>query len=740
MRYTLTLWLCGGIAAPLLSAEQEVKPQPAEKAFQFQEGEDPVLPLKPLRPRTAAEQARVNALAWYAAGQMLQTRNDPGGALKAYKKAVEVDPTAVVVYRAAIPLAVSLNQIDDAVRWAQKAVELNPDDHQLLMQAGALLINRGDLSGAIELLEKAAKSPGIETESPLFVNLMRDLAILYSAAERKEDAAVAFEVVFNALQNPDKFKLDFRTRGQLLNNPATNYERMGQVFLDAKKTELALQAFQKAAESKKGPAAGNLSFNLAQVYLQADQGEKALEEIQKYIDQQRQSKGRVAYELLADILKKLDRSKDLLPRLEAAAEKDSRNSTLQFFLADQYVAADRLEEAEKLYKKTLESASELPGYIGLASVYRRQNKPAELLETLGKGYAEAGDLKGFTAEFKAIVADEKLLGAILENGDKLLAEDPPKIDFAAGYALANLAADGKKTEAAEKYYRFILSLRKERAGLVLEELGSHYAEVKKYAEAAKVYQEAVDDPALAENRPSFLYQLSRVLELGGNTEAALKAITSAQQVIPNDPLLRFQEGWVYYHSHRFDEAIERMEKLIADFPQPQARDIVRQAKFSLSNIHVLKGDLKKGEEILEEYFKNNPNDTSVNNDLGYLYADQGKNLDQAEKMIRKALDAEPENGAYLDSMGWVLFKRGKVEEALPFLEKAVKNSNVGGDETLWDHLGDVYDRLKNREKALQAWKKSLETATDAFYPDKKLLERVKEKIDNYEKKPDKPKP
>ena len=60
----------------------------------------------------------------------------------------------------------------------------------------------------------------------------------------------------------------------------------------------------------------------------------------------------------------------------------------------------------------------------------------------------------------------------------------------------------------------------------------------------------------------------------------------------------------------------------------------------------------------------NPDDAGVNNDLGYLYADQGKNLEKAEAMIRKAVQEEPDNGAYLDSLGWVLFKRGKVKEAV----------------------------------------------------------------------------
>lgn len=715
-------------------------PEASTEGFQFQELEDPVPRLKPTRPRGAADEARLDALAWFGTGRMLQDRGDLTGAFRSYRRAIDADPTALAVYKVAIPLAIELRQVDIAARWATKAVELDPADQQMLLHAANLLINRDDLPGAIRLLEQASKSPNLDKTSPQYVQMMRDLAVLYTAAERKEDAAASFEILFDALMHPEKFKLSPRDRTQLQSNPATSFERMGQVFLEAKKTDLALAAFQKAAESAKGPAAGNVSFNLAQVYLQSGQGEKALTELQKYIDSQRQSKGRAAYDLLAEILAKLDRSADLIPRLEAAAGKDPHNSTLQYFLAEKFADANRLDEAEALYKKTLDSAAELPGFVGLAGVYRRQGRPADVLDALARGYSEAGDLKGMTAEIKAVVSDEKLLTGILEAGAKRLDQQPPMLTFAPGYVLANIAAEAKKTDLAERVYRYLLSVRKERANLVYEELGSHLVEVKKYAEAAKVYREAADDDSVSDARPNFLFMLTYALELSGETKKALEAIAAAQQIIPNNPLLMSQEAWVYYHSHQYDEAIRRFEKLIAEFPQPQVRQIVRRAQYSLSNIHVLQGDVRKGIEILEAIYKESPNDISVNNDLGYLYADHGMHLEQAESMIRKALDAEPENAAYLDSMGWVLFKRGKAEDALPYIEKSIKISTGTGDETLYEHLGDVYDKLQQSAKSTEAWQKSLELARQGAYPDQKLIDRVTEKLKNRKQDPGKLKP
>jgi Tfp pilus assembly protein PilF len=191
------------------------------------------------------------------------------------------------------------------------------------------------------------------------------------------------------------------------------------------------------------------------------------------------------------------------------------------------------------------------------------------------------------------------------------------------------------------------------------------------------------------------------------------------------------------HARQWDEAITRFEKLRdtnADKPKVQ-----RLCQFSLSNIYVQRGDFRKGEEILERVLQVDPEDTQVNNDLGYLWADQGKNLDRAEKMIRKAIAAEPDNGAYLDSLGWVLFKLGKYEEAIAPIENAVKKS-TGGDATLWDHLGDVQIKLNQVEKAVESWQKALKSSEGDKFSDPQLIERLKDKLKQHASQTSLPKP
>src|SRR5260370_27522223 len=119
------------------------------------------------------------------------------------------------------------------------------------------------------------------------------------------------------------------------------------------------------------------------------------------------------------------------------------------------------------------------------------------------------------------------------------------------------------------------------------------------------------------------------------------------------------------------------------------------------------GDRGRAEKQLKRILDADPNDASACNDLGYLWADQGKNLAEAEKLIRKALDldrrqrsegpnvqldADRDNAAYVDSPAWVLFRRGQLAEARRELDRAVKLPGGGDDPLIWDHLAAVYFR------------------------------------------------
>jgi tetratricopeptide (TPR) repeat protein len=113
-----------------------------------------------------------------------------------------------------------------------------------------------------------------------------------------------------------------------------------------------------------------------------------------------------------------------------------------------------------------------------------------------------------------------------------------------------------------------------------------------------------------------------------------------------------------------------------------------------------------------------PDHPGAANDLGYHLADQGRNLDEAERLVRLAIavdaadrrktaDPDPHNAAYLDSLGWVLFRKGKSAEAKDWLEKAAALPDGAADGTVRDHLGDVCFRLGDKPAAKAHWEAAL---------------------------------
>ncbi|NOX54037.1 MAG: tetratricopeptide repeat protein [Planctomycetes bacterium] len=674
-------------------------------------------------------------MAWYLTGRLRQERGQFQKAMEAYQRAAELDPTRPEIYRALVATAVELKQNDKAIQYALKAIELNPNDFLLLRMVGTYLAARpGRLPQAIDLLQRAANSPAVSKRSGFYVTLMRDLATFYLLLRQPEKAADCLEIVFDARIHPEKYDLDARTRNELAKDRASSFQRIGQTFVAAKRYQKAIEAFNRAVQERRGRT-GTLSFDLAYAYFQTGNLDKALEHLQTYFDLQLQSKGRSAYELLAQILKKKGQADQLLPKLETLAKKDPQNATLAYFLAEQYVAANRLDDAEKLYQRTLAKSEDAAGYIGLATVYRKRKKPEQLLECLSKVLASEETARSHAAkieaELRAIAEDAEVLDGLLGIGRKQLQNKTKPLSFAAAYVLGRLAAQAKRTDDVIRFFRFALAQRNppQRMALLFEQFGEYLLDEKIYDEAAKVFRQAYDDPNLAPLRTYFAVRLSQALEMSEKTDEALRVIAEARKQ-RDTPQLELQQAWIYYHARRWDNAIKAFEEIVKKYESHEdqrIREIVRRCKLSLSNIYVEKGEIGKGEAILEKVLQENPDDPSVNNDLGYLWADQGKNLDRAEKMIRKALKAEPENAAYLDSMGWVLFKKGKFQEALQFLKKAAENSDRQ-DAVIWDHLGDCFEKLGQRDAAIDAWKKAIELAKTERHPDKKLIDRVKKKL------------
>ena len=125
------------------------------------------------------------------------------------------------------------------------------------------------------------------------------------------------------------------------------------------------------------------------------------------------------------------------------------------------------------------------------------------------------------------------------------------------------------------------------------------------------------------------------------------------------------------------------------------------------------GMVDKAAELLKQCLEMEPNgqfSAEACNYLGYMWVDRGEHLEEAGELIKKAISLEPDKGEYLDSLGWLYFKKGEPERALTELlraQESILRETKKDDATVLEHIGDVYSKLGKTTEALSYWQKSL---------------------------------
>ncbi len=736
---------------------QTTSPKLPPRVLPRQPGDDVVEPLT--RPLPAGVQKQLEAESWFMAGKVEQRAGRDEAAYRAFLKALEFDSAAAAAYRELIPLAFKLNRTREAADFARKAIALDPNDYEVLQQLAMLAAASNQLDDAVRYTEQALKSNRLEKFSAANVILNRDLMRLAAASRKMDRAAEACDVLFDALKDPTKYGLDARAQRTL----AMQTDLIANVYMAAGRIDRAIEVFLEQSRVR-GGRPGDHNFQLARLYFaekKYDESERQLREFLKTHPREI-----AAYQLLGQILQATGRETELVPTLEELAAGDRRNAALQYFLADRYVEAGRLDEAEKLIRKAMRSSGSPAGYLGLAEIYRRQHKPKELLDVLSRLYLAGVDAAPVV---RPVAGDRELVDALIAHAQQVQSSGSDSLGFAANYMLGRItAAADRSAEAIEFLQAAMKQARGGQLAVVGLDLGTQLLVADRYADAAKAFETALEQPANTDEerrRKVFLfYRLAQAREFADETEPALRALRQAQAMPEGDlPLLHYQEAWTYVHSGQLDKAEPKLQDILARYqtdPDTTARarlllasvhtqqrkfataiseyesiladyagsaETVRTARMQLSGLYISKGDQPAAESILELVLKDDPDDPGVNNDLGYLYADQGKQLAKAEAMIRKAVAASPENAAYLDSLGWVLYRRGQFKEAVEVLEKAIALPG-GDDSTIVEHLGDNYNSLGRTKAARQAWEKALKIESGAPYPDESVVSRLRQKI------------
>jgi tetratricopeptide (TPR) repeat protein len=226
---------------------------------------------------------------------------------------------------------------------------------------------------------------------------------------------------------------------------------------------------------------------------------------------------------------------------------------------------------------------------------------------------------------------------------------------------------------------------------------------KKPAEAADYFGKTI---LLNPDFPDPYYELALSQISLNKPDEALATLEKARQKFPQNYTLELCTGLAYGRKKEYKQAVQHYTaaEVIAKATDPSKLD--DQFYFQLGATYERMGDYVQAEQYFEKCLQLAPDSAEAQNYLGYMWAEHDTKLARARELIEKAVKAEPKNAAYLDSLGWVLFKLRQPKEALGYTLKAVELSDEP-DATLYDHLGDIYAALNQPDKARDAWTKSL---------------------------------
>ncbi len=183
-------------------------------------------------------------------------------------------------------------------------------------------------------------------------------------------------------------------------------------------------------------------------------------------------------------------------------------------------------------------------------------------------------------------------------------------------------------------------------------------------------------------------------------EGASRALEHAVRLNPNDLTALHAYGFTLNQLKRNDAALVYLDKAL--YLDPDNIQVIG----TMGLIYDSMDDFSMSDSLYERALLIDSTDVLISNNYAYSLSERGIQLYRALKLSEYAVEQDPENSSYLDTIGWVHFKLGNFDKALQFIKMAMEEDESNA--TLFDHLADVYAEMDNREKAIEYWLKALE--------------------------------
>ncbi|MGE5325167.1 MAG: tetratricopeptide repeat protein [Actinomycetota bacterium] len=587
-------------------------------------------------------------------------------AIDEYKKAIQADPTSDFLNAHLAELYARTGRVRDAVLEAQNILKRDPDNllaHKLLGQI--YLHSLGD--------------PGQGTQS-------------------REVLKLAIE--------------QYQALAKLQPKDADNHVLLGRLYILNKNYKDAETEFRTAINVD--PTSEEAVTMLALLYKEQGDYQKAAEVLNSVPEANRTSK---MYAALGSTYEEQKNYKQAIAAYKQAVQLDRENVDAMRGLAQNLASDNQIEAALSEYQMVEDTDpqdSQAP--LRMAEIYRRMGKFDLAMENLKKAealnqdslevpYNEAIVLEAQGKYDDAASALQKLLARTTSpDGNYTTGERNNRTLFLE--RLGAIYREADRPAVAIETYRKIIDLGGDEAARGYADLIDVYRDQKQWSDADRTAREAVQKFPKDKN-----LKMAMALQLvdDGKGDEAVRTAKSALTGGPEDRDTYVQLSQIYARLKRWKDAENALAQAQKFAARPEEKEYVR---FVLGSVYERQKKYTQAEQAFRQVLQMDPNNSQTLNYLGYMLADQNTHLEEALTLIKHAVQLDPQNGAYLDSLGWAYFRLGKYDEAEENLRRAA--DKTPNDATVQDHLAELYaktGKLKlaemHWERALNEWSKSV---------------------------------
>jgi tetratricopeptide (TPR) repeat protein len=585
-----------------------------------------------------------------------------------------------------------------------------------------------DVEAAIAAYKRAAVLDPGTAEIPA------ELAALYMRQNRVSEAIAAAEQALEIASGNAEAHLVLGTIYAAL---ADNDTRGGRGHSTAEADENAAKAIDHLERSLLGSVGepdSNVLANLARLYVRTRAYDKAIPVLRDLVDRERGWQDGIT--LLAEAYSAAGKNAEAIAWLEQAAPDNPR---LYGMLGDFYDRERRWKESAGAYAIAVESA---PRNADLKMRYA-----SALLNSGGRENVDKA--RGVLNEVVASRPTEQRAYYLLSQadrraGDFKAAESNARRVIALNgrspwgyYALAEVLQDRQQYQAVVDTLAPVvgdlrgrsandtsgLSLLLPHLGFAYEQLGQYDQAITAFDEAhrlapddalvtgyliqanlsAKKYAAALELAQASRARYPDDLRLARLhaqaLRQGGQTDRAIAVMREVVDKQSDRPLAYVVMAQVYADANRVADAVKVLEEAQVKFPAENT------IAFELGAILDKQKRFSDAEAAFRQVLERDPKHAPALNYLGYMLAERGERLDESVSYLKRALDIDPENGSYLDSLGWAYYKENKLDLAADNLKRAAEQLRTNS--VIQDHYGDVLFKLGRYDEAVDAWMRAL---------------------------------